>query len=71
MSARRRLASLGYRYVVWHKRHAELFESHESRHRRIPVEARTTAFLAQAFAGEEPSADDELVTVYRIDRNAP
>jgi hypothetical protein len=71
IGTRARLADLGYRYVVWHKRHAELFESHEARENLPPVDARTNAFLARAFAGEQPIADDELVTVYRIDSHSP
>jgi len=71
IGTRARLAELGYRYVVWHKRHAELFESHESRDNQPSIETRTNAFLAEAFAGEQPIADDELVTVYRIDRPSP
>ena len=74
---RARLAALGYRYVVWHKHHAELFANRrpeavgEGRLRQPASDARTSAFLVHAFAGEQPIADDDLVTVFRLDPPRP
>jgi hypothetical protein len=71
---RARLIKLGYRYVVWHKRSDELFgsrrpsEVHDGQWRNPPADAQTNPFVRQAFAGEQPIVDDDLVTVYRLDR---
>ncbi|MPY90052.1 MAG: hypothetical protein GEU99_19285 [Luteitalea sp.] len=72
IDTREHLARLGYRFVVWHKRHAELFGSRrpeqvgDGRFREPPAAALSNAFLRQAFKGESPIVDDDLVTVYRI-----
>jgi hypothetical protein len=73
IGTRERLVELGYRYVVWHKRHEELFGDRrpeivgEGRYRSSGIDAHTDPFVARAFAGETPVADDDLVTVYRLD----
>jgi hypothetical protein len=70
MATRERLAGLGYRYLVWHKRAEGLFS--DAGARGEPVDAHTNAFVKAAFAGEKPILDDDLVTVYRLDaRSAP
>jgi hypothetical protein len=72
IATRQRLAQLGYRYVVWHKRAKELFGTRRpdtsGRFQSPPTEAQSYLFLRKAFANEEPLIDDDLVTVYRIDR---
>jgi hypothetical protein len=72
LGTRQRLAQLGYRYVVWHKRAKELFGTrrpHTSDLFELPaVEAQSYPFLRKAFADDRPLIDDDLVTVYRIDR---
>jgi hypothetical protein len=72
LGTRQRLAQLGYRYVVWHKRAKELFGTRRpdtsDRFQLPPVEAQSYLFLRKAFADDKPLIDDDLVTVYRIDR---
>lgn len=69
---RERLAGLGYRYLVWHKRAGDLFAGRRPEtlaggpFRSAPVVAQSSAFLQKAFAGERPIVDDDLVTVYRV-----
>lgn len=74
-ATRDRLARLGYRYVVWHKRAEALFSTQRSDVSPDDVEAPGEAlvaqaepFLREAFAGEQPVYDDALVTVYRLAR---
>jgi hypothetical protein len=71
VGTRQRLAQLGYRYVVWHKRAAELFATRRPdtsvRFQVPPTEAQSYLFLRKAFADDRPVIDDDLVTVYRID----
>jgi hypothetical protein len=71
VATRQRLAQLGYRYVVWHKRAGELFGSRRpeeisDRFRSPAAEAQNYLFLRKAFANDRPVVDDDLVTVYRI-----
>ena len=70
VGTRERLAQLGYRYVVWHKRAKELFGTRRpdtsDRFLSPPVEAQSYLFLKKAFADDQPLIDDDLVTVYRI-----
>jgi hypothetical protein len=74
VGTRQRLAQLGYRYVVWHKRAKELFGTRRpdaftsDRFLLPPAEAQSYLFLRKAFADDKPLIDDGLVTVYRIDR---
>jgi hypothetical protein len=73
-ATRDRLARLGYRYVVWHKHADELFSSLRQDDAGgggpvgAPTVAETEPFLREAFSGERPMYDDELVTVYRTSR---
>lgn len=76
LATRQRLAQLGYRYVVWHKRAKELFgarrpENTSDRFQSPPTEAQSYLFLRKAFANDRPVVDDDLVTVYRIDPGVP
>jgi hypothetical protein len=71
-ATRRRLAELGYRYVVWHKRAKELFgarrpEDTSDRFRSPAKDAQSYLFLRKAFANDQPVIDDDLVTVYRVE----
>jgi hypothetical protein len=67
---RERLSALGYCYVVWHKRPA-MSGPHRAEAGVRPLgpstDARSNQFIRMAFAGETPVADDDLVTVYRLD----
>ncbi len=71
-ATRARLAHYGYRYVVWHKHAEELFYSTrqgvpvDARPAGAPVPATSDPFLREAFRGEQPVIDDDLVTVYRL-----
>jgi hypothetical protein len=69
-ATRQRLAQIGYRYVVWHKRAKELFGTRRpdtsDRFQSPPTEAQSYLFLRKAFANDRPVIDDDLVTVYRI-----
>jgi hypothetical protein len=71
-ATRQRLAQLGYRYVVWHKRAKELFGTRRpdtsDRFVSAATEAQSYLFLRKAFANDRPVVDDDLVTVYRIDQ---
>jgi hypothetical protein len=71
-ATRQRLARLGYRYVVWHKRAKELFGTRRpdtsDRFVSAATEAHSYLFLRKAFANDRPVVDDDLVTVYRIDQ---
>lgn len=71
LGTRHRLAQLGYRYVVWHKRAKELFGTRRpdtsDRFHLPPAEAQSDLFLRKAFADARPLIDDDLVTVYRIE----
>jgi hypothetical protein len=72
IATRQRLAQLGYRYVVWHKRAKELFgarrvEHTSDRFKFPPAEAQSYLFLRKAFANDHPVMDDDLVTVYRLE----
>jgi hypothetical protein len=70
LATRQRLAQLGYRYVVWHKRAKELFGTRRpdtsDRFALPSAEAQSYLFLRKAFANDRPVVDDDLVTVYRI-----
>lgn len=70
LGTRARLAQLGYRYVVWHKRAKELFGTRRpdtsDRFLLPSAEAQSYLFLRKAFANDRPLIDDDLVTVYRI-----
>jgi hypothetical protein len=72
LATRQRLAELGYRYVVWHKHAKELFGTRRpdtsDRFMSPPTEAQSYLFLRKAFANDRPVVDDDLVTVYRVDR---
>jgi hypothetical protein len=68
------LARFGYRFVVWHKHADELFmwprEEVSGPDPRGPaVPADSDPFVHEAFRGERPVYDDELVTVYRVARS--
>jgi hypothetical protein len=73
-ATRDRVARFGYRYVVWHKHADELFSAprqdaaSETGPLGAPVPAQTDPFLREAFRGEAPVYDDDLVTVYRTSR---
>jgi hypothetical protein len=69
--ARARLAELGYRYIVWHKRAREIAVrlAPDSRYRtllRVPAFADAHPLIRDAFAGERPILEDDLVAVYRV-----
>jgi hypothetical protein len=70
VGTRQRLAQLGYRYVVWHKRAKELFGTRRpdtsDRFELPPAEAQSYLFLRKAFADDRPLIDDDLVTVYLV-----
>jgi hypothetical protein len=70
VGTRQRLAQLGYRYVVWHKRAKELFGTRRpdtsDRFQLPPAEAQSYLFLRKAFANDQPLIDDDLVTVYLV-----
>jgi hypothetical protein len=72
-ATRDRVARLGYRYVVWHKHADELYSSPRdgtddalTTLSEPPVLAGSHPFIREAFRGERPVYDDDLVTVYRI-----
>lgn len=70
---RARLRKLGYRYVVWH-RHPEMFggghvaDGYLGRPFEPARPADSDGFIREAFAGETPFYEDELVTVFLVDR---
>jgi len=69
-ATRARLARLGYRYVVWHKHADELFSSMRGSDDTLavtgaPVPPQTDPFVREAFRGDRPVFEDDLVTVYR------
>lgn len=68
---RARLAELGYRYVVWHKRGDEiaLRLTPDRRYRPLRREfafADSHPLIRDAFAGEPPIVEDDLIAVYRV-----
>ena len=69
---RARLAALGYRYVVWHKRALDVarrLSPEPGRYRvfgRAPVRPETHPLIRDTFAGEPPIVEDDFVAVYRI-----
>jgi len=73
-ATRDRLARNGYRYVVWHKHARDFFSPtspdgwNEQTPLAAPVAADTDPFIRNAFRGEKPMFDDDLVAVYRTAR---
>lgn len=69
---RRRLIELGYRYVVWHKHAHDIFAvgrvsaGATGRPAGAGRPADSDGFIREAFQGESPVHDDELVTVYAV-----
>lgn len=57
------LRQMGYKYVVWHKRSADLFPDNSAP--PVPDEL----FLEKAFSGNNPIADDEYIRAWSTEPN--